>query len=109
MGEQRRLPTLERLQQERSPQIIQIAVRLGPERLLERQPTRQPSIDLVRVHMLTEHDANVGTQSRSLPPAHVVGHQEREIRGTPVSRQTEFDVDPVVRVHIGPGDEVRAQ
>src|SRR4029077_5097348 len=106
MGEQRRLATLESLQQERPPQLIKIAIRLGPERFLEVQSTRESSIDLVRVHMLAEHDADVGHPRQFLDgAAHVVSHQKREICRTPISRQTKFDVDAIGGVHIGPRDE----
>ena len=107
MSEQRRLATLESLQQEGPPQLVQIAVRLSPERFLEVQSTREPSIDLVRIHVLAEHNADVRHPRQFLDGvAHVVGHQEREIRRTPICRQAKFDVDAIVGVHIGPGDEL---
>ena len=106
MGEQRRLAALESFQQEGPPQLIKIAIRLGSERFLEVQSTRESSIDLVRVHMLAEHDADVGHPRQFLDgAAHVVSHQKREICRTPISRQTKFDVDAIVGVHIGPRDE----
>ncbi len=110
MGEQRRLATLESLQQEGPPQLIQVAVRLRTERFLEVQSMGEPSIDPVRVHMLTEHNANVRHPRQFLDRlAHVVSHQEREIRRAPISRQTKFDVDAILGVHIGPGDEFERQ
>ena len=106
MGEQRSLPALESLQQEGTPQSIKVAIRLGPKRFLEGQSPRESSIDLIRVHMVAEYNADVGYPRQFLDRvAHVVSHQEREICRTPIGRQTKLDVDAIVSVHIGPRDE----
>ena len=46
MGEQRSLPALESLQQEGPPQLIKIAIRLGPKRFLEGQSRASPALIL---------------------------------------------------------------
>ena len=52
--EQRYLPALECLDEERLTQIIQIAIGLGAEGLLERKSLGETRVDLVGIHVLAQ-------------------------------------------------------
>ena len=78
----------------------------APNVSLEGKALGQPGIDLVGVHVLAEHDTHGADPWQLLDRhAHVVRHQEGEIGGAPIGRQTEPDVDAIFIVHIGPRDE----
>ena len=66
MAEQGRLAALERLHEKRPPHLFEVAIGLLAERVLERQAPREPSVDLVRVHMLAEHNLTSATQGSAL-------------------------------------------
>ena len=103
---ERGLPALECLDQECVPQIVEIAVGLDAERLLKGEALRQPGIDLVGIHMLAKRDVDSADPWQLLHcHAHVVRHQKRKVGGAPIGRQPKLDVDAVLGVHIGPGDE----
>ena len=67
-------------------------------------------VDLVGIHMLPEGhlDLTHPWQSADRTP-HVVGHQEREIGGTPVGRQAETDRYAAVLVDRQPLDEAQVR
>ncbi len=108
MVEQRDLAALECLDQERPAEIVQAAVGFRTERLLERQAPREARVDLIGIHMFAENHADARDPVEFADgPAHVIGHQEREVRRAPVGRQPELDMDAVVRIHIGSRDEIQ--
>ena len=108
MAEQGRLAALERLHEKRPAHLFDVAIGLLAERVLERQAFREPRVDLVRVHMLAQHNLDfLDPGKRANRPAHIVGHQKREVRRAPIGWQSEPDVNAIVRVHVGFRDEVQ--
>ena len=102
------LPALVGLDQEDAPQGIEIVVRLGAERVLEGATLSQPVVDRIGIHVFAEPDRDP-PHPRKAPDRgpHVVRHQEGEVRGAPIGRKTEGDMDAIRRVHDRLVDEVQ--
>ena len=102
------MPALIGFHQEDAAQGIEVAVRLRPERVLEGPPSGQPVIDRIGIHMVAEPDRDAPHPRKAADRGpHVVRHQEGEVRGAPIGRQTERHVDAIRLVHDGFGDEVQ--
>ena len=106
MVEHRKLPTLECLEREDPPYIVEIAIGFLGERLLERLSAGHRPVDGLGIHVVAEFEADAPDprQGRDFT-THVVRHQEGEVGGAPVGRQPEADIDQARLIHRDAGDE----